>query len=275
MATEVGPVDLHRARQVAVRLLRADGLAELVSQDKGCLVLDIQVTAELEGGNALDRVHEDRDGSQIVPHRQLTAGEDGSAGDAELVIARLALPDATGCVAIDFDAAATRAERVAVVVGEANRNERRMSLIIRHTKNRLEAQRSGCGREKEVLCHGSNPNAIRWGRAYYRIVSMSTKNVGITCVTRYHPVMLAPEQSRAGRAWLEWSQEDLAMRANVSLSTVRDFEKGRRVPIGNNLLALAAALKHGGVTPTYDEQGRPNGVCSRVAIAQAPENGTG
>lgn len=88
--------------------------------------------------------------------------------------------------------------------------------------------------------------------------------------------MLAPEQSRAGRAWLDWTQEDLAERANVSLSTVRDFEKGRRVPIGNNLMALAAALKHAGVTPTFDEQGRPQGVISRlVAVDHAPGNGTG
>ena len=88
--------------------------------------------------------------------------------------------------------------------------------------------------------------------------------------------MLAPQQSRAGRGWLDWTQDELARRANVSLSTVRDFEKGRRVPIGNNLMALAAALKHAGVTPTFDEQGRPQGVSSRLNPGdQAPGNGTG
>ncbi|MGI4793695.1 MAG: helix-turn-helix domain-containing protein [Janthinobacterium lividum] len=60
--------------------------------------------------------------------------------------------------------------------------------------------------------------------------------------------MLAPEQSRAARAWLEWSQEDLAKRANVSLSTVRDFEKGRRVPIRNNLDAIRLSLEMAGVS---------------------------
>ena len=39
---------------------------------------------------------------------------------------------------------------------------------------------------------------------------------------------LTPEQCRAARAWLDWSQNDLADAANISLSTVRDFEKGRR-----------------------------------------------
>jgi DNA-binding transcriptional regulator YiaG len=35
--------------------------------------------------------------------------------------------------------------------------------------------------------------------------------------------------------------------ANVSLSTVRDFEKGRRVPIGNNLNAMKTALESKGI----------------------------
>lgn len=58
---------------------------------------------------------------------------------------------------------------------------------------------------------------------------------------------MLPEQSRAARAWLDWSQDDLAAKANVSLSTVRDFEKGRRVPIGNNLAAMKAALESAGI----------------------------
>ena len=102
------------------------------------------------------------------------------------------------------------------------------------------------------------------------------KTLATTQFYAYGRAMLAPEQSRAARAWLDWSQEDLAKRANVSLSTVRDFEKGRRVPIGNNLIALAAALKHAGVTPTFDEQGRPHGVSARLGVKdQAPGNGTG
>ena len=60
--------------------------------------------------------------------------------------------------------------------------------------------------------------------------------------------MLFPEQSRAARAWLDWSQDDLAQRAHVSLSTVRDFEKGRRTPIKNNLDAMRLALELAGVT---------------------------
>jgi len=58
---------------------------------------------------------------------------------------------------------------------------------------------------------------------------------------------MTPEQCRAARGWLEWSQDDLAAAANVSLSTVRDFEKGRRIPIANNLAAMKAALEAKGI----------------------------
>lgn len=71
--------------------------------------------------------------------------------------------------------------------------------------------------------------------------------------------MLTPAQSRAARAWLEWSQDDLAARANVSLSTVRDFEKGRRVPIANNLDALRRVFCAAGVQFMFDGD-RPLGI---------------
>ena len=72
--------------------------------------------------------------------------------------------------------------------------------------------------------------------------------------------MLTPEQSRAARGWLDWSQEDLAKRANVSPSTVRDFEKGRRTPIGNNLSALLRAIESGGLRVLSSEDGQPSGL---------------
>lgn len=72
--------------------------------------------------------------------------------------------------------------------------------------------------------------------------------------------MLSPEQSRAARAWLDWSQEQLAKRAGVSLSTVRDFEKGRRTPIGNNLAALERALAAAGVALVHNDAGLPTGI---------------
>ncbi len=59
--------------------------------------------------------------------------------------------------------------------------------------------------------------------------------------------MITPEQCRAARAWLDWSQEELAERAKVALSTVRDFEKDRREPIANNIEAIRQALEAAGI----------------------------
>ena len=72
--------------------------------------------------------------------------------------------------------------------------------------------------------------------------------------------MLSPEQSRAARGWLDWSQEELARRANVSLSTVRDFEKGRRIPIKNNLDAIHRVLEAAGISLVHGEAGVATGI---------------
>lgn len=59
--------------------------------------------------------------------------------------------------------------------------------------------------------------------------------------------MITPAQSRAARGLIEWSQEQLAQASHLGLSTVRDFEKGRRVPTHNNLVAIKNALETAGV----------------------------
>jgi transcriptional regulator with XRE-family HTH domain len=58
---------------------------------------------------------------------------------------------------------------------------------------------------------------------------------------------MTPEQCRAARGWLGWSQNELAGAAHVSHSTVKDFEVGKRVPIANNLAAIRAALEKEGI----------------------------
>jgi len=71
---------------------------------------------------------------------------------------------------------------------------------------------------------------------------------------------MSPEQSRAARAWLNWSQADLAKRANVSLSTVRDYEKGRHMPIATTLAAMRTAIESSGMRLTFAEDGVPTGI---------------
>lgn len=55
-------------------------------------------------------------------------------------------------------------------------------------------------------------------------------------------------QVRAARALLGWTQQELSARANVSSSTIADFERGKRSPVPNNLEAVRSALENGGIT---------------------------
>jgi transcriptional regulator with XRE-family HTH domain len=56
-----------------------------------------------------------------------------------------------------------------------------------------------------------------------------------------------PSQIRAGRALLDWSQEQLAEKAKVGLSTVRDYEKERRGGEVGGAKAIRLALEGHGV----------------------------
>ena len=84
-------------------------------------------------------------------------------------------------------------------------------------------------------------------------MAQSTKIVGVDKnYSDCYPWLMSPEQCRAARGWLDWSQDQLAKASHVSLSTVRDFEKGRRVPISNNLAAMREAMERAGMTFTPD-----------------------
>ncbi len=71
---------------------------------------------------------------------------------------------------------------------------------------------------------------------------------------------MTPEQCRAARGWLNWTQADLATRAGTALSTVKDFEGGRRVPIANNLAAIRAALEGTGIGFVFADETRAYGI---------------
>src|SRR5271157_1593013 len=78
---------------------------------------------------------------------------------------------------------------------------------------------------------------------YPRQLRMSTKNVDIR-----------PTQCRAGRALLELTQSELAELAGLGLSTVVDFEKGRRQVSMEAVKGIEEALKRAGVD-FIDENG--------------------
>lgn len=90
---------------------------------------------------------------------------------------------------------------------------------------------------------------------------MSTKKVDIdtkSCCGLNEA--MSPEQCRAARGWLGWTQERLAEAANVGLSTVKTYENGRRQPIANNLMAIRGALEKAGAQFENDPKGHPIGV---------------
>jgi transcriptional regulator with XRE-family HTH domain len=59
--------------------------------------------------------------------------------------------------------------------------------------------------------------------------------------------ILTPEQCRAARGLLDWTQEELAERAGVSRSTVRDFEKGRHELHRTKEAQIVLTLEQAGV----------------------------
>jgi DNA-binding transcriptional regulator YiaG len=75
---------------------------------------------------------------------------------------------------------------------------------------------------------------------------MSTKNVE-----------MSPAQCRAGRALLEMTQSQLAELAKLGLSTVVDFEKGRRQVSDAAVESIQNALQRAGVDLIEENGGGP------------------
>lgn len=63
---------------------------------------------------------------------------------------------------------------------------------------------------------------------------------------------LLPEQCRAARGLLNWTQADLAVRAGVSRSTVRDFEGERHDLHRATLASLLQTFDRAGVELLFD-----------------------
>jgi transcriptional regulator with XRE-family HTH domain len=58
---------------------------------------------------------------------------------------------------------------------------------------------------------------------------------------------ITPEQCRAARGLLNWSQPTLGEAAGTTRQTITNFERGARTPHPKNLVAIRAALEAAGV----------------------------
>ena len=59
--------------------------------------------------------------------------------------------------------------------------------------------------------------------------------------------MIAAEQCRAARALLKWTQGELAGKAGLALSTIKDFEAERRTPHTSNLAEIERVFMAAGI----------------------------
>jgi transcriptional regulator with XRE-family HTH domain len=65
-------------------------------------------------------------------------------------------------------------------------------------------------------------------------------------------VEMTPAQCRAARALLDWRQIQLAEAASLGLTTVLDFERGRRAVSDKVVLALRLALEQADVVLLHE-----------------------
>ncbi len=135
VATKISAVDFNVARYLAIFHFVGECLAELVRQHEGRLVLAVEIAAQLQGAMAFGAVDEDRDCQEVVPNRELAAGEDRPGRDAELVRARFAFPELARAVAVEGRTAAPGAVRLARVVGPADQFERLIGFLIAHASH--------------------------------------------------------------------------------------------------------------------------------------------
>jgi predicted transcriptional regulator len=80
--------------------------------------------------------------------------------------------------------------------------------------------------------------------------------------------MVTPEQCRAARGLLDWSQQELATRAEIGIVTVRQLEAGTIEPRRATLAVVRQAFENAGVE-FIDENGGGAGV--RLRDRQTPK----
>jgi len=60
--------------------------------------------------------------------------------------------------------------------------------------------------------------------------------------------MIRPEQSRAARALLGWTQQELADAADLGIVTIQKFESGQTRPQKGTIRLIRETFEHHGIT---------------------------
>lgn len=68
--------------------------------------------------------------------------------------------------------------------------------------------------------------------------------------------MMTPAQARAARAFLNWSQHEVARRSGLGRNTVAQFENARHPTRPATIIALQKAFTDAGVRFDTDAEGR-------------------
>jgi len=63
---------------------------------------------------------------------------------------------------------------------------------------------------------------------------------------------ILPAQLRAARAWLGWSQEELAVKSGVSKHSIARYEQGRSLAYDGTLAKLKSVLEAAGIRFHFD-----------------------
>ncbi|MBR0910631.1 helix-turn-helix domain-containing protein [Bradyrhizobium japonicum] len=63
---------------------------------------------------------------------------------------------------------------------------------------------------------------------------------------------ISPAQLRAARAWLNWSQAELAKAASVAKTVVNRYEQGHSVPHADSIKKVQGILEAAGIRFAFD-----------------------
>ena len=66
--------------------------------------------------------------------------------------------------------------------------------------------------------------------------------------------MVTARQTRAARAWLGWTQDDLARASTVAKRTIAEFELGNRIPYDRTLRDIREAFERAGVHFIFEDK---------------------